>query len=85
MDNWIFIFCEKHDEYGSEDVHAFTDEAKFIAFVKQSVADCVDDLTSCIKKAKQKSWHPTFVHKEKGWGGPHIFVVTDGAYNPPSR
>ena len=78
MDNWVFIFCGEHEEGGSQDVHAFTDEVKFIAFVRQSVKDCVDDLSGSIEEAKLAGDHPTFVHTGRGWGGPHIFVVPDG-------
>ena len=79
MTHWIFIFCEEHEEDGSENVHAFTDEAKFIAFIRQSVHDCMDDLSSRIEEAKGSSDYPVFVHEENAWGGPHIFVVPDGA------
>ena len=76
--DWIFIFCEGHEEGGSENVHAFTNEGKFITFVNQAVEDCVDDLPARIQEAKLSSNNPVFVHTELGWGGPHIFVVLDG-------
>jgi len=82
MTNWIFIFCKAHEEGGSENVHAFTDEANFIAFVKRSVKDCVDDLPAHIEEAKQSSGESVFVHTGRGWGGEHIFVVLDGARVP---
>ena len=78
MADFIFIFCDGHEEHGSKGVNAFTDEAKFIAFVKQSVSDCVDDLPAHIEKAKRLNGGPIFVHTDVGWGGPHIFVVPNG-------
>ena len=78
MADFIFIFCDGHEEHGSEGVDAFTDEAKFIAFVRQSVKDCVDDLSAHIEKAKRSNGGPIFVHTDVGWGGPHIFVVPNG-------
>jgi len=78
MADFIFIFCDGHEEHGSKGVDAFTDEAKFIAFVRQSVKDCVDDLSAHIEKAKRLNGGPIFVHTDVGWGGPHIFVVPNG-------
>ena len=78
MDNWVYIYSDEHGEGGSERVSAFTDEAEFIAFVKKSVSDCVDDLPACIEEAKRSSGDSVFVHKGLGWGGEHIFVVPNG-------